>query len=53
MVAHAQLPQLGMASCTPLQLAAQLGAKSTFIFLLHKQTHTLWKWGPVTAFEIG
>ena len=51
-VAHALLPQLGMASCTPLQLAAQLGAKSTFIFLLHKQTHTLWKWGPVTAFEI-
>lgn len=51
-VAHAQLPQLGMAACTPLQLAAQLGAKSAFIFLLHKQTHTLWKWGPVTAFEI-
>ena len=35
-----------MASCMPIQLAAQLGAKSTFIFLLHKQTDTLWKWGP-------
>jgi hypothetical protein len=45
-VIHAKLPQLRMAACMPMQLAAQLGAKSTFIFLLHKQTDTLWKWGP-------
>ena len=45
-VTNAKLPQLQMTSCMPIQLAAQLGAKSVFIFLLHKQTDTLWKWGP-------
>mmetsp|Transcript_379 Transcript_379/g.683 ORF Transcript_379/g.683 Transcript_379/m.683 type:complete len:945 (+) Transcript_379:16-2850(+) len=41
-----------MAGCSPLQLAAQLGDRKMFAFLLRKQTNILWRWGPVTKYEI-
>lgn len=51
-VTEGRLPDLQLASCSPMQLAAQLGSKKMFIFMLRKQTNVLWKWGPVTAYEI-
>ena len=39
---------------TPLQLAAQLGNHSLFEHILKRPTYStiLWKWGPVTQFQI-
>ena len=51
-VAEGRLTALKLSHCTPIQLAAQLGDKSMFLFLLRKQTNILWKWGPVTQYEI-
>ena len=51
-VIEGRLPEQQLVSCSPMQLAAQLGSKKMFIFMLRKQTNVLWKWGPVTAYEI-
>ena len=37
---------------TPLQLAALMGNHTMVKHILHRQTRTLWKWGPVTQYEM-
>ena len=37
---------------TPLQLAALMGNHEMVKHILHRQTRTLWKWGPVTQYEM-
>jgi hypothetical protein len=47
-----RLTAMGMAHTSPMQLAAVLGYPKMFTFVLRKQTNVLWKWGPVTQYEI-
>ena len=37
---------------TPLQLAALMGNHEMVKHILHRQTRVLWKWGPVTQYEM-
>ena len=37
---------------TPMQLAMKMGHKTMVKQILHQQTRVLWKWGPVTQYEV-
>ena len=52
MKANTKLTTIGSNGLLPMQIAAQNGDQRMVKHILRRQTRTVWKWGPVTQYEI-
>ena len=52
MKANTLLTTIGSNGLLPMQIAAQNGDQRMVKHILRRQTRTVWKWGPVTQYEI-
>ncbi len=49
---HAKSDARTLDNLTPMQLAMQMGHKNMVKQIMRRQTRVLWKWGPVTQYEV-